>query len=322
MFLARYHAGDDPSAGMCPTRLDVGILVSLFPPRQKHLMSLARETLYCVRRAVAARAQSRTPTMEQLTGEPAMTLRSRTRAMHFLGHLHSHISSVRTGWCVGAELCSATACEVAPTTDTSTALRNFEEDGFCILKGVLSPAQVAMYRDHLLGVMGDLTFLDNAGRRRDPATACYTEPSVVPPRDERSYTLFSEDDRFTHVNAGQGQHWHNGDFGGRYGDELRLMVEGYVRHDPRWAQQGCDNARVRAVIEPLLGDDFRVVYTDGAVDYPGASALGWHSDGPILNFNGKTLDASPRITSLWMLSDFTAENGCVSNSNPTQTVRP
>ena len=172
-----------------------------------------------------------------------------------------------------------------------------------------------MYRDHLLGVMGDWNFLDDTGNRRDRAAARYTEPTVVPPRAQRSYTLFSEEMRFPHVNAGQGQRWHNGDFGGRYGDELRLMVEGYVRHDPRWAAQGCENERVRAVIEPLLGDDFRVVYTDGAVDYPGASALGWHSDGPVLRFNGKPLDASPRITSLWMLSDFTAENGYGLHSN-------
>jgi hypothetical protein len=201
-------------------------------------------------------------------------------------------------------------CDVRPTTDTATALQNFEEEGFCILKGVLTADEVTMYRDHLHSVMGDLNFLDEEGRRRDPATATFTEPSVTPPRSERSYTLISNEVGEAHFNAGLGQHWHNGDFGGRYGDELRLMVEGYVRHDPRWAATGCENERVRAVIEPLLGDDFRVVYTDGALDFPGASALGWHADGPTLSFNGRIVDASPRITSLWMLSDFTAENGC------------
>ena len=44
------------------------------------------------------------------------------------------------------------------------------------------------------------------------------------PREERSYTITAEGDRFSHANAGEGQHWRNGDFGGRYGDELRLMV--------------------------------------------------------------------------------------------------
>jgi len=33
------------------------------------------------------------------------------------------------------------------------------------------------------------------------------------------------------------------------------------------------------------------------------------ADGPHLEFGGKALDASPRVTSLWMLSDFTAFNG-------------
>ena len=59
----------------------------------------------------------------------------------------------------------------------------------------------------------------------------------------------------------------------------------------------------------VLGLTRSDVDTDGAVDYPGASSLSWHSDGPILSFGGKLIDASPRITTLWMLSDFTAENG-------------
>ena len=203
--------------------------------------------------------------------------------------------------------------------------------GFCILKGVLRPDEVSQCRDHLLGVMGDLQYLGPDGRRRDRTTCRFTEPEVIPPSDNRSYSLARREleGGAMHINAGQGQvhravsaalglwaapehpsagmpllqRFHNGDFGGRYGDELRLMVEGYVRHDPRWAQIGCENDRVQAVIEPLLGEvraatlaqpcgqpctvrrawreriaalqDFRVVYTDGAVDYPGAEVLGW-----------------------------------------------
>eukprot|EP01046_Picozoa_sp_COSAG06_P085136 COSAG06_NODE_31869_length_514_cov_1.493976_1_plen_146_part_10 len=107
---------------------------------------------------------------------------------------------------------AAVGCGVRPTTDTATALQNFEEEGFCILKGVLTADEVTMYRDHLHGVMGDLNFLDEEGRRRDPATATFTEPSVTPPRSERSYTLISDEVAGAHFNAGQGQHWHNGDF--------------------------------------------------------------------------------------------------------------
>jgi hypothetical protein len=123
---------------------------------------------------------------------------------------------------------------IRPTTHLSTALANFEDEGFCILKGVLDAAQVSMYRAHLLSVMGDLRYLNVDGKRLDPATARFTEPSVTPPREERSYTISAES-QFDHANVGEGQRWHNGDFEGRYADELRLMIEGYVRHDPRWA---------------------------------------------------------------------------------------
>ena len=46
---------------------------------------------------------------------------------------------------------------VKPTRDAAVALADFVRDGFCILEGVLSPEQVVLYRDHLLGVMGDNT---------------------------------------------------------------------------------------------------------------------------------------------------------------------
>eukprot|EP01052_Picozoa_sp_SAG31_P031436 SAG31_NODE_3330_length_4398_cov_5.734589_4_plen_105_part_00 len=88
-----------------------------------------------------------------------------------------------------------------------------------------------------------------------------------------------------------------------------MLLQGYIRHDPRWGRLGCETKPVLDVIEPLAGQDWRVVYTDGFVEYPGASALAWHSDGPHLSFGGKELDVSPRITSLWMLSDFTPYNG-------------
>ena len=142
-----------------------------------------------------------------------------------------------------------------------------------------------MYRDHLLGVMGDRRHLGPDGRRLDPATRRFTEPEVVPQRDNRSYSTMQPG-----INAGEAHRYHNGAFGGRYGDELRLMVEGYVRfdrrctrmivhdlcsscklcslfrvvaqvrHDTRWAAVGCQTPRVCEVIEPLMGADFRVVY--------------------------------------------------------------
>lgn len=202
--------------------------------------------------------------------------------------------------------------DVRPTTDAAVALADFTREGFCLITDVLTPAEVTLYKEHLLGVMGDRRYLDASGSRTDPATARFTEPTVLPASENRSQ---EDPSRFPLVNRGQGSAYHNGDFTaagggvsystGVYGDELRLGVEGYIRHDPRWAELGCEKPAVRAVIDPLLGSDFRVVYTDGFVEYPGAKALAWHSDGPHLNFGGHSLDASPRITSLWMLSDFT-----------------
>jgi len=165
---------------------------------------------------------------------------------------------------------------VRPTLDAAQALADFKNEGFCVLKDVLDAEQVAKYRDHLLGVMGDVRFLGPDGSRRDPATRRFTEPVIVPPRDRGKEQL----SRYSHTNHDRGQRFHNGDFGQVYGDELRLGVEGYIRHDPRWGSLGCETRRVLDVVEPLMGSDFRVVYTDGFVEYPGAKALAWHSGAP------------------------------------------
>lgn len=127
--------------------------------------------------------------------------------------------------------------------------------------------------------MGDLRYLDADGRRKNPATRRFTEPPDPPP--EKLYT--SDHSRFPRLHQGEGSRFHNGDFsaqfngGGVYGDDLRLGIEGYIRHDPRWGSVGCETRRILDVIEPLMGTDFRVVYTDGFVEYPGAKAISWHS---------------------------------------------
>ena len=98
---------------------------------------------------------------------------------------------------------------VRPTTDPATALADFHREGFCILLNVLTPQQVATYRDHLLGVMGDLRYLNPDGSRRDEATRRYTEPTPQPV----SRFLHSPDrSRFPVVNEGKGARFHNGDF--------------------------------------------------------------------------------------------------------------
>ena len=73
---------------------------------------------------------------------------------------------------------SAENAPVEPTMDAAQALRDFEVEGYCVLKSILDADEVAMYRDHLLGVMGDNRYLDNDGHRKDPATRTFTEPTV------------------------------------------------------------------------------------------------------------------------------------------------
>ena len=123
---------------------------------------------------------------------------------------------------------------VRPTTDPATALGDFHREGFCILLDVLTPQQIATHRDHLLGVMGDLRYLNPDGSRRDEATRRYTEPT---PQPVSRFLHPPNRSRFPVVNQGKGARFHNGDFtrvDGVYGDELRLGIEGYIRHDPRW----------------------------------------------------------------------------------------
>ena len=67
-------------------------------------------------------------------------------------------------------------------------------------------------------------------------------------------------------------------------------------------------------MEALLGEHVRVSFTTAQINFPGNKREGWHADQP---FNQKgTLrvfapygDAVIHLSSVWMLSDFTEENG-------------
>ena len=237
------------------------------------------------------------------------------RATRRLAHVAAHVVAAPFPWVDAppeAQLVRPSGrSDVRPTTDASVALRNFEKEGFCIVKDALSPSEVAMYRDHLLAVMGDRRHLLENGLRADPAARKLTTPPDPPFELTSRIRELQTERHAVRANAGRGDAFHNGDFGLLYNDECRCGIEGYIRHDPRLAAVGCDRTRtaVGGVIEPLLGEDFRVVYTDGFVEYPGAANLGWHADGPFISFSGKPIDASPRVTTLWMLSDFTPYNG-------------
>ena len=66
--------------------------------------------------------------------------------------------------------------------------------------------------------------------------------------------------------------------------------------------------------ESLLGDDVRVSFTSATINFPGNERNLWHSDWPFNQRNSSRIkapysDRLMHLTTLWMLSAFTKENG-------------
>ena len=106
-------------------------------------------------------------------------------------------------------------------------------------------------------------------------------------------------------------------------------VPGFIRYDQSIAPYLADR-RMLALVEALLGPHARVSFTTGTINYPGNERGGWHGDWPFNQNNAGHIptpypDATMHITTLWMLSPFTRENGGTlivpgshrSNNNPT-----
>ena len=106
-------------------------------------------------------------------------------------------------------------------------------------------------------------------------------------------------------------------------------VPGFIRYDQSIAPYLADRCLL-ALIEGLLGPHVRVSFTTGTINYPGNQRGGWHGDWPFNQNNAGHIptpypDATMHITTLWMLSPFTRENGGTlivpgshrSNNNPT-----
>lgn len=106
-------------------------------------------------------------------------------------------------------------------------------------------------------------------------------------------------------------------------------VPGFIRYDQSIAPFLAD-PRMLALVEALLGPHVRISFTTGTINYPGNERGGWHGDWPFNQNNAGHIpapypDATMHITTLWMLSPFTCENGGTlivpgshrSNNNPT-----
>ncbi len=72
--------------------------------------------------------------------------------------------------------------------------------------------------------------------------------------------------------------------------------------------------RLAALCQALLGEHYRVSYTSSIVNYPGNARGDWHADWPFNQRNAGHVEAPypdmvMHLTTLWMLSPFTRENG-------------
>ena len=90
-------------------------------------------------------------------------------------------------------------------------------------------------------------------------------------------------------------------------------VPGFIRYDQSLAPYLVD-ARLMALLEALLGSFIKVSFTTATINRPGNPRGRWHADWPFNQINAAHVpapypDAVMHITTLWMLSPFTRENG-------------
>lgn len=93
----------------------------------------------------------------------------------------------------------------------------------------------------------------------------------------------------------------------------RGAVSGLINHTQAFASYLAE-PRLLGVARELLGEHTRVSFTSTIISYPGAERLGWHADWPYNQHNAGHIpipypDATIHLTSIWMLTDFTAANG-------------
>ena len=90
-------------------------------------------------------------------------------------------------------------------------------------------------------------------------------------------------------------------------------VPGFIRYDQSLAAYLSD-PELMDLLEALLGPHLKVSFTTATINHPGNPRGGWHSDWPFSQRNAGYLpppypDVLMHVTTLWMLSPFTIENG-------------
>lgn len=92
------------------------------------------------------------------------------------------------------------------------------------------------------------------------------------------------------------------------------FVPGLIAIDQSYAEYLADG-RLLSIVETLLGHDVRISFTSAIVNEPGNARGNWHADWPFNQLNAGhvpapyPVDAVFHLTTLWMLSPFSEENG-------------
>ena len=90
-------------------------------------------------------------------------------------------------------------------------------------------------------------------------------------------------------------------------------ISGLINHDQSLAPYLAES-RLRAICERFLGPHFRISFTTGMATFPGNERGALHADWPFNQHNASHLpapypDVVAGLTTIWMLSDFSKENG-------------
>ena len=90
-------------------------------------------------------------------------------------------------------------------------------------------------------------------------------------------------------------------------------VSGFLKYDQSLAPYLADR-RLLDLAGALLGHHFRISFTTATINEPGNDRGGWHADWPFNQRNAGHVpapypDAVMHLTTIWMLSAFTGENG-------------
>lgn len=90
-------------------------------------------------------------------------------------------------------------------------------------------------------------------------------------------------------------------------------VGGFIRYNQSLGAYLADR-RVQDLVGALLGEHIRISFTSATINEPGNDRGGWHADWPFNQNNAGHIpapypDAVMHLTTLWMLSPFTDDNG-------------